>query len=44
MKRSNLIALELRLSRTVWDAVYEAEDVDDKDTKSQFSMELLVKL
>ncbi|CAB3982004.1 Hypothetical predicted protein [Paramuricea clavata] len=30
MKRSNLIALELRLSRTVWDAVYEAEDVDDK--------------
>ncbi|CAB3977333.1 Hypothetical predicted protein [Paramuricea clavata] len=30
MKRSNLIALEPRLSRTVWDAVYEAEDVDDK--------------
>ncbi len=30
MKRSNLIALELRLSKTVWDAVYEAEDVDDK--------------
>ena len=30
MKRSNLIALELRLSRTVWDAVYKAEDVDDK--------------
>jgi hypothetical protein len=30
MKRSNLIALELRLSRNVWDAVYEAEDVDDK--------------
>ena len=32
MKRSNLIALELRLSKTVWDAVYEAEDVDDKDS------------
>ncbi len=30
MKRSNLIALELRVSKTVWDAVYEAEDVDDK--------------
>jgi hypothetical protein len=30
MKRSNLIALELILSRTVWDAVYEAGDVDDK--------------
>ncbi len=30
MKRSNLIALELRLSKTVLDAVYEAEDVDDK--------------
>ncbi|CAB4039279.1 Hypothetical predicted protein, partial [Paramuricea clavata] len=30
MKRSNLIALELRLSRTISDAVYEAENVDDK--------------
>ena len=27
---SNLIALEIKLSKTVWDAAYEAEDVDDK--------------
>ncbi len=27
---SNLIALKLRLSKTVWDTVYEAEEVDDK--------------
>ena len=30
MNRSNLIALEIKLSKTVWEAVYEAEDVDDK--------------
>ena len=30
MNRSNLIALEIKLSKTAWDAVYEAEDVDDK--------------
>ena len=30
MNRSNLIALEIQLSKTVWDAVYEAEYVDDK--------------
>ena len=30
MNRANLIALEIKLSKTAWDAVYEAEDVDDK--------------
>ena len=30
MNRSNLIALEIKLSKTAWDAVYEAEDVDHK--------------
>lgn len=30
MKRSNLIALEVRLCRISWDSVYVAEDVDDK--------------
>jgi hypothetical protein len=30
MKRSNLIALELRLRRTVWNEAYEAENLDDK--------------
>ena len=30
MNRSNLIALEIKLSKTAWDAVCEAEDVDDK--------------
>ena len=30
MNRSNLIALEIKLSKTAWDAVYEAEDADDE--------------
>ena len=30
MNPSNLIALKIKLSKTAWDAVYEADDVDDK--------------
>ena len=36
MNRSNLIALEIKLSKTVWEAVYEAEDVDDKVSIAEF--------